>query len=78
MKTSGLLASGMILNAPGGFAFGKKEFESKRPPLSERKFTSDAVEEAISRIKKQIADPELAWVFENCFLIPWIQQLILK
>ena len=42
-------------------------FESKRPPLSKRKFTSDAVEATIKNIKKQIADPELAWLFENCF-----------
>ncbi|MEO8569929.1 MAG: glycoside hydrolase family 125 protein, partial [Ginsengibacter sp.] len=49
------------------FAFDKKDFVSKRPPLSERNFTSKAVDEAISKIKKQIADPELAWLFENCF-----------
>ncbi len=35
--------------------------------MADRKFTSTAVEEAISKIKKQIADPELAWLFENCF-----------
>ncbi len=49
------------------FAFSMNEFVSKRPPLSERKFTSKAIEAAIVRIKKQIANPELAWLFENCF-----------
>ena len=29
--------------------------------------TSKAVEAAIVRIKKQIANPELGWLFENCF-----------
>lgn len=42
-------------------------FVSKRPPVSERKFVSEAVEKTIIKIKKQIADPELGWMFENCF-----------
>jgi uncharacterized protein len=40
---------------------------SHRPPLSERKFTSEAVERTITRIRKQLSDEELAWMFENCF-----------
>lgn len=43
------------------------DYVSKRPPLSERKFTSEAVEKTIKTIKKSIADEELAWMFENCF-----------
>ncbi|MDN4012349.1 glycoside hydrolase family 125 protein [Chryseobacterium gambrini] len=43
------------------------EYISKRPPMSERKFTSVAVEKTIKAIKKSIADEELAWMFENCF-----------
>jgi meiotically up-regulated gene 157 (Mug157) protein len=42
------------------------DLESRRPLLSERKFTSRRVEEAITRIKPLIGDPELAWMFENC------------
>ncbi len=42
-------------------------FPNKRPPLSERKFTSKAVEATIVKMKKIIKDPELAWLFENCF-----------
>jgi meiotically up-regulated gene 157 (Mug157) protein len=42
-------------------------FISKRPPLAERRFTSQAVEREISRIRRQIADPEIAWMFENCY-----------
>ncbi|KQT22149.1 Tat pathway signal protein [Chryseobacterium sp. Leaf404] len=45
----------------------KNDFVSKRPKLSDRKFTSEAVENTIKTIKKSIADPELAWLFENCF-----------
>lgn len=43
------------------------EYISKRPPMSERKFTSEAVEKTIKAIKESIADEELAWMFENCF-----------
>ena len=45
----------------------KKEFITKRPALAERKFVSDAVEAKIAEVKKDIADEELAWLFENCF-----------
>ncbi len=40
---------------------------SQRPPAAERKFTSDAVEGKIQEVKKAIADPQLAWLFENCY-----------
>ncbi len=42
-------------------------FTSRRPPASSRRFSSQAVEETIVRVKAQIADPELAWLFENCY-----------
>jgi meiotically up-regulated gene 157 (Mug157) protein len=42
-------------------------FESRRPPLAERKFTSDAVEAKIKQVKGALSDPELAWLFENCY-----------
>src|ERR1700753_2454770 len=42
-------------------------FESRRPKLSDRKFTSKAVDETIAKIKTTIKDPELAWLFENCY-----------
>ena len=43
------------------------DYLSRRPPPARRKFVSDAVEAAIARLTKAIADPELAWLFENCF-----------
>jgi meiotically up-regulated gene 157 (Mug157) protein len=42
-------------------------FASKRPPKAQRRFVSPAVEAEISRVKAKIADPELAWMFENCY-----------
>jgi len=67
IQTTGLITAGMLLQQSGVFAFGRNDFESKRPPLAQRKFTSPAVESTIIKLKKQIADPELAWLFENCF-----------
>lgn len=69
LKTSGLAALGM---SSGSLAFANgtsnlREFQSKRPAPSERNFTSQAVEAAIKKVKADIADPELAWLFENCF-----------
>ncbi|MGB7844985.1 MAG: glycoside hydrolase family 125 protein [Candidatus Acidiferrum sp.] len=44
-----------------------KERISQRPPVEKRKFSSRAVEETIARVKEGIGDPELAWMFENCY-----------
>ena len=42
-------------------------FTTMRPLLAKRTFTSQAVESLISEVKKAIKNPELAWMFENCF-----------
>lgn len=47
--------------------FELNDYVSQRPELSKRKFVSTAVENTIKKIKKSIADEELAWIFENCF-----------
>ncbi|WP_290789629.1 glycoside hydrolase family 125 protein [Flavihumibacter sp. UBA7668] len=65
-KTS-IAAAGWFLLPKEGWSLSLNGFESKRPPLAERNFTSDAVEATIQQVKKKIADPELAWLFENCF-----------
>lgn len=49
------------------FKFNNNPFESQRPPLKERRFTSKAVEATITKVKAAIKDPELAWMFENCY-----------
>jgi meiotically up-regulated gene 157 (Mug157) protein len=43
------------------------ELPYARPKPAERRFTSAAAEELIPLIKKKIADPSLATIFENCF-----------
>jgi uncharacterized protein len=43
------------------------KFVSQRPALEKRNFVSSAVEMCIKTVSQTIADPELAWLFENCF-----------
>ena len=42
-------------------------FPSHRPPPGWRKFTSAAVEAEIARVQAKIGDPELRWLFGNCY-----------
>lgn len=53
--------------AAASAAAQSRTFVSQRPAPAQRAFTSDAVEAAITRIQRDIADPELAWLFANCF-----------
>ena len=66
MKTSALAGAGLLLQ-PKLFAINNDDFVSKRPPVSQRHFTSVAVEETIAMVKKAISSKELGWLFENCF-----------
>ncbi len=43
------------------------EFVSRRPSPADRRFVSPAVEAEIARVSALIADPELAWLFANCY-----------
>lgn len=43
------------------------DFPVVRVPLEKRNFSSKSVEAAISRFKSSVKNPELAWLFENCF-----------
>lgn len=70
IKTSGLIFTGAAISGSLNYAasLGINEiYTIKRPPLKERKFISDAVENTIKEIKKNIKNDELGWLFENCF-----------
>ena len=77
LKKSGVgLAAMAVGGISPGFAGEKgmfsshslqNSYSSNRPELSKRNFTSKAVEETIERVKKQLKDPKLSWLFENCF-----------
>ena len=56
-----------ILGAGRVKAIQTRSFETKRPALSERKFSSEAIEQRIREVKAQISNQELAWLFENCY-----------
>lgn len=65
LKTA-LIASAIAVDRIFIFSTNNK-YESQRPPLAKRKFVSKAVDAEIEKVKALIADPELAWLFENCF-----------
>jgi len=44
--------------------------KSMRPPPSARKFVSKSVDNLLREVQGRIRDPELAWMFENCFPNP--------
>ena len=67
-----LKATGAMSLLPAqSLVFGNFEnyqsYISQRPTPDKRTFTSDAVEELIKEVKTNISDPELAWMFENCY-----------
>ena len=62
-----VLGAGAVAMAPGFLSASTPQKESLRPPVTKRLFVSKAVEEEILRIKKDITDPEISWLFENCY-----------
>lgn len=65
IKKTGLLGAGMMMQK---FSFaGIDDFPVVRTPLNKRKFTSPAIEAAITEFKKNVPNKELGWLFENCF-----------
>ncbi|NML66955.1 glycoside hydrolase family 125 protein [Hymenobacter sp. RP-2-7] len=65
-QQASLLAAGLALS-PTAFAAPAPAFPVVRPAAGKRRFRSKAVEAAIVEFKKQVKDPELGWLFENCF-----------
>lgn len=69
LKTTGLAAGAVLAGgAPVvARAFRGEEFISNRPALKDRHFVSEAVEATIQEVKGAIRNPEIAWLFENCY-----------
>ena len=63
LASTGALATAAMMPA----ALAATPLASRRPPLAQRRFTSRAVEVEIIRVKRQIGDARLAWMFENCY-----------
>lgn len=67
IRTGSIIGAATLLSRNNIFANNGFEFESKRPALADRHFTSDLVEETIKQMKASLPNKELGWLFENCF-----------
>jgi meiotically up-regulated gene 157 (Mug157) protein len=65
-QQASLLAAGLALPSTL-LAAAAPAFPVVRPVASKRRFRSKAVEAAITEFKKKVKDPELGWLFDNCF-----------
>ncbi len=63
IAVAGTMATGSTMAS----VVADNQYFSKRPPLASRKFTSEAVEKTILKVKAKIGNPKLAWMFENCY-----------
>jgi hypothetical protein len=66
LKLMAASAGGVLLGRMPA-ALAAPRYMSHRPPISHRKFVSPAVEALIASTRAKIGDPELAWLFENCY-----------
>lgn len=63
-----LILAVMALQAyTGCFGNGVANYDSKRPPVENRLFTSQAIEDEITRVTGLLTNPKLQWMFANCF-----------
>jgi meiotically up-regulated gene 157 (Mug157) protein len=69
MNRKQFLLTSSALAFTAAYVFGNRttNFISQRPPVTQRKFNSMAIENAINEVKAGIANEELKWLFENCF-----------
>jgi meiotically up-regulated gene 157 (Mug157) protein len=63
----GLPAASPSLPFSPGLAPSAPAWQVVRPAVGQRRFSSPAVEQAIAEFQSQVKDPELGWLFENCF-----------
>nr|WP_321412167.1 glycoside hydrolase family 125 protein [uncultured Carboxylicivirga sp.] len=68
LKKGGIAVAGLaVAGSARATLFFDKSYVSNRPEMSKRHFVSSAVEKTIKKTVKNIKDPKLAWMFENCF-----------
>jgi meiotically up-regulated gene 157 (Mug157) protein len=67
IKLNGIATAGIGIGLKPDWFINEKQFESKRVKPEVRRFSSSAVEDKIVKVKADIVDPELAWLFENCY-----------
>ncbi|HEV2833039.1 MAG TPA: glycoside hydrolase family 125 protein, partial [Hanamia sp.] len=67
IQSAGVLTGGLLLKDVSSFAKTTPDFPIVRTPVGSRKFTSKAIEKAITTFKSGVKNKELGWLFENCF-----------
>ncbi|MBI9018866.1 MAG: glycoside hydrolase family 125 protein [Phycisphaerae bacterium] len=67
IKTSSALTLGLGMTKSLYAQNPSNKFVSQRPPVNKRTFVSEGVENKIKEVKSFMKDPELAWMFENCY-----------
>jgi meiotically up-regulated gene 157 (Mug157) protein len=67
IKLNGITTAGIGIGLRPSWFTDELKFESKRVSPAVRRFNSQVVEDTIARVKADIKDPELAWLFENCY-----------
>ncbi|MBZ5855992.1 glycoside hydrolase family 125 protein [Flavihumibacter profundi] len=67
IRQSGLATAALVIGAKARAAGPGNNFPDVRVPLASRKFSSKAVEQLISDIRKKLGNKEMGWLFENCF-----------
>lgn len=66
IQNAGLAGTAVLLN-PTFSLTAQPEFPTVRVPAAKRNFSSKAIEAAIVEFRKNVKNPELGWLFENCF-----------
>ncbi|QJD81054.1 glycoside hydrolase family 125 protein [Spirosoma rhododendri] len=67
IQQSSLAAAGVLAQPAFSFARTGADFPVVRVAEKDRNFTSPAVEKAIQTVSQSKVNPELAWLFGNCF-----------
>lgn len=67
IQQSTAASAGVFLTNQSVWTYPAADFPTVRTPVGQRKFSSPAVDQTIERMHKTSKDPELAWLFENCF-----------
>jgi meiotically up-regulated gene 157 (Mug157) protein len=65
IKKAGLLSTGLLIKKRVSFA--SSTYPEVRTVIAKRRFSSPAVESAITEFKANVKDAELGWLFNNCF-----------
>ncbi|RFZ84094.1 glycoside hydrolase family 125 protein [Mucilaginibacter terrenus] len=64
LSNTAIIGAGVLTSK---FSFAAAPFPVVREAASKRNFTSKSVELAISEFSAKVKNPELAWLFNNCF-----------